>query len=65
MRGTVADFDDTAGLGTVAGDDGRRYPFHCTQLADGTRTVPEGQPVRFEVAPGHLGRWEAVAIERV
>jgi hypothetical protein len=49
----------------VVADDGRRYPFHCTQLADGTRTVPEGAAVRFEVGPGHLGRWEAVAIERV
>jgi CspA family cold shock protein len=65
MRGTVVDFDDAAGLGTVVADDGRRYPFHCTQLADGTRTVPEGAAVRFEAGPGHLGRWEAVAIERV
>jgi cold shock CspA family protein len=64
MRGTVARFDEEVGLGTVAAEDGRSYPFHCTALADGTRTVPEGASVRFDVVPGHLGRWEATAVER-
>ncbi len=64
MQGTVVAFDEAAGLGVVRGADGADYPFHCTQLEDGTRTVPEGTAVIFEVAPGHRGRWEAVAIER-
>jgi cold shock CspA family protein len=64
MRGTVESFDEAAGLGIVRAIDGSTYPFHCTQLADGTRTVPVGAPVLFEVVPGHLGRWEAAAIER-
>jgi cold shock CspA family protein len=63
-RGTVTAFDEPAGIGTVTGADGRAYPFHCTQLADGTRTVPVDTAVLFEVVPGHLGYWEAAAIER-
>jgi cold shock CspA family protein len=64
IRGTVTAFDEAAGIGTLTGADGRTYPFHCTQLADGTRTVPVGTPVLFDVVAGHLGRWEAAAIER-
>ena len=65
MDGTVSRFDEASGLGVVAGADGRAYPFHCTQLVDGTRAVPPGAAVRFVVMAGHLGRWEAAAIERV
>jgi CspA family cold shock protein len=65
MRGRVASFDDAAGLGEVEGDDGRRYPFHCTQIADGSRTIAEGVTVAFEVVAGHRGRWEATAITPV
>jgi len=61
--GTVARFDEARGLGEVAGDDGATYPFHCTGIADGTRTIAEGAAVRFEVVAGRLGRWEAWAIE--
>ena len=44
---------------------GAAYPFHCTRIADGTRTIEVGTAVRFDVVPGHLGRWEATAIERI
>jgi cold shock CspA family protein len=64
MRGTVVAFDEPGGLGVVRGADGADYPFHCTQIADGTRTVAEGTAVIFGVVPGHRGRWEAVGIER-
>lgn len=59
MRGTVAAFDDHAGFGTVTGADGGERWFHCTAIADGTRTIAAGTPVTFEVSPGQLGRWEA------
>ena len=62
MLGRVSDFDEKRGLGTITGDDGRSYPFHCTQIADGSRTIAEGTAVRFSVVP-KLGRWEAGAIE--
>jgi cold shock CspA family protein len=60
--GTVEAFDETVGLGTVRGVDGRAYLFHCAQIADGSRAVPQGARVEFDVVPGHLGRWEAAAV---
>jgi cold shock CspA family protein len=65
MTGRVSTFDERRGLGEVQGDDGEYYPFHCTRIADGSRSIPRGVAVTFEVAPGGLGRWEAVAIRRV
>jgi CspA family cold shock protein len=62
MRGEVAEFDEYVGLGTIEGEDGNRYPFHCTQIADGTRTVPVGAAVTFGVMPGRMGQWEATAV---
>ncbi|MDQ1374471.1 MAG: cold shock protein [Actinomycetota bacterium] len=61
--GVVADFDEKKGYGTMrADDDGRELFFHCTQIADGTRTITVGTHVTFDVVAGHLGRWEATAI---
>ncbi|MFN2606980.1 MAG: cold shock domain-containing protein [Acidimicrobiales bacterium] len=65
MIGVVIDFDEGRGLGTVRGEDGREVSFHCTAVADGTRTVPVGARVAYSVVAGHLGRWEATALERV
>jgi cold shock CspA family protein len=63
VRGTVESFDAEVGLGEVRGDDGVVYPFHCAQIADGSRTIPVGTLVRASVVAGHLGRWEAAGIE--
>ena len=57
--GVVASFDDPRGLGVVRAEDGTEYPFHCTAIADGTRTIDEGAAVDFEVVAGRMGRWEA------
>jgi cold shock CspA family protein len=65
VRGTVTAFDEQRGLGELAGDDGATYTFHCTTIADGTRTIAVGTTVEFAVVPGHLGRWEAAAVEPV
>jgi len=61
--GRVTAFDEHRGLGEVAGDDGTTYSFHCTAITDGTRTIAVGTPVEFEIVAGHLGRWEAAAVE--
>ena len=61
-QGTVVAFDDHVGLGEVETADGTRFPFHCTRIADGSRTVPMGAAVTFEVVPGPLGRWEATSV---
>ena len=64
MRGEVSRFDDPRGLGEVTAEDGTVYPFHCTAIADGTRTVTEGAAVQFEVVAGRMGRWEATGISQ-
>jgi cold shock CspA family protein len=64
MQGRVAAFDEPRGLGTVEAD-GASYPFHCTALLDGTRTIDVGARVTFEVRPAGMGRWEATLIEKV
>ncbi len=59
MTGRVVEFDEHKGYGYVEADDGRRLFFHCTAVADGTRTIAVGTPVVFEVVGGNLGQWEA------
>ncbi|HXX88908.1 MAG TPA: cold-shock protein [Acidimicrobiales bacterium] len=59
LAGWVDEFDEARGLGTISGDDGRRYPFHCTAIADGSRRILVGTRVVFVTSPGHLGRVEA------
>ena len=61
-RGTVTAFDATTGLGEITGDDGASYPFHCTAIADGTRSIEVGRAVAFTVVAGHRGRLEAAGI---
>jgi len=61
LEGTVATFDEAGGYGTVesAGPETGTWFFHCTAIADGSRVIAEGAPVRFEVTAGRLGRFEA------
>jgi CspA family cold shock protein len=63
VSGTVTEFDDDVGLGVITADDGTTYPFHCTQIADGTRTIAVDTPVTFDLI-GRLGRYEASNISR-
>ena len=58
----MSEFDEAAGLGTVTADDGAVYGFHCTQIADGTRTIAVGTWICFDVVAWHRGRYEAVAL---
>lgn len=60
--GKVETFDKDVGLGAVRAEDGRLYPFHCTEIADGSRDIAVGTEVDFAVAPGHGGTWEARAV---
>jgi cold shock CspA family protein len=62
MKGTVAAFDKARGAGEITGADGATYPFHATVITDGSRDIAIGTAVKFDVVPGHLGRWEAAAI---
>jgi cold shock CspA family protein len=61
-RGRVADYDDHKGWGHNATADGRLLFFHCTAIADGTRTIEVGAAVRFDIVAGRAGRWEAAEV---
>jgi cold shock protein len=61
--GRVASFDDQVGRGQIEAQGGLRFPFHCTAIADGTRTIAPDTPVNFRLVPGPLGALEATAIK--
>jgi cold shock CspA family protein len=63
--GVVSQFDEARGLGSVRGDSGGEWPFHCTQISDGTRSIEAGRRVAFEVVASHLGRMEAVRVTKI
>ncbi|HZB41574.1 MAG TPA: cold shock domain-containing protein [Ilumatobacter sp.] len=64
MRGTVSQFDDVKGLGVITTADGRAFPFHCIEIADGTRTIEAGQVVTFRPLP-RFGAFQAGAIDKI
>jgi cold shock CspA family protein len=51
VTGNVSHFDEPAGLGSIAGDDGATYAFHCIEISDGTRAIDAGQRVAFTPLP--------------
>jgi CspA family cold shock protein len=60
-RGIVAAFDEQSGLGVVATHEGTEYPFHCIEIADGSRAIDLGTEVSFDLL-AKFGRWEAANI---
>jgi cold shock CspA family protein len=60
MTGTVVEFDADVGLGVILAGD-VRYPFHCVEIADGSRDVEVGAVVTFDVLT-KFGRYEASGI---
>ena len=58
-------FDEAAGIGAVRDGDGREWPFHCTRISDGSRSIEVGAPVVFEVGPGGPGQWEATSVVKL
>jgi cold shock CspA family protein len=62
--GTVTAFDEDRGLGEITASGGEVHHFHCTGIADGSRTIEVGADVRFGIIPGRLGRWEAWDVQK-
>jgi CspA family cold shock protein len=60
LTGTVVEFDALVGLGVIEADD-VAYPFHCIEIADGSRDIAVGAEVIFEVL-AKFGRYEAASI---
>jgi cold shock CspA family protein len=61
LTGRVAAFDRDRGLGEVVTADHTAYPFHCIEIADGSRDIEVGLDVVFERRP-KLGRLEAAGL---
>jgi cold shock CspA family protein len=65
VDGIVETFDERRGDGFVTSDRGERLYFHCVSIADGTRRIEVGAPVRAQRRVGHVGRDEVVDVARV
>ena len=62
--GRVSAFDEVAGLGVITTSDDLEYPFHCVEIADGSRSIEVGTEVEFEILR-KLGRLESSRIRAV
>ena len=62
-HGSVVAFDREVGLGTLRDDTGGEWPFHCIEIADGTRDIEVGVAVTFGLV-AKLGRYEAAQVTR-
>lgn len=61
--GTISEFDDDSGLGTVRDQaDGSVFDFHCTAIIDGSRHIEVDRVVSFVLRAGHVGRIEAAQV---
>jgi cold shock CspA family protein len=60
--GRVATFDEFAGRGEIEARGGLRFPFHCTAITDGSRSIAPDTVVKFRIVPGPLGALEATRI---
>ncbi len=61
--GTVTEFDDPKGWGTITSVGGEEdLFFHCTAIAGGSRSIAVGTPVAFAIVAGNRGCWEAADI---
>ena len=61
-RVAVVEFDDHAGRGEVEAGGGLRFPFHCTAIADGTRTIGPTHRCGSASCSVRSARYEATAI---
>jgi hypothetical protein len=60
----VVEFDGAVGWGSVrVHPSGEVLGFHCLDIADGTRHIAVGTPVRCRRV-GRLGHWEAADLTR-
>lgn len=64
LPGTITEFDEAKGLGTVTADNGTAYVFHVIEIADGTRSIDVGQAVRFQPL-AKFGRFQASKLRKV
>jgi len=63
--GRVIEFDEHVGLGVVADGADETFPFHCTQIVDGSRTIDVGTSVVFVVVENRPKGPEAYEISKI
>ena len=63
-RGSVIEFDEAVGLGSISADDGAVFRFHLIEIADGTRSIDVGQDVAF-VELSRFGELQAGSIHKL
>ena len=61
ITGVIQAFDAAVGLGVIRTDQGEQVPFHCIEIADGTRVIEVGTAVTADRIP-KLGRYEAASV---
>lgn len=59
----MVEYDDHKGYGFVATADGRRLFFHCTAIADGSRTIPVDVEVEYDEVVDARGEPEAAGVK--
>ena len=64
ITGVVEAFDAAVGLGVIRAVNGEAVPFHCIEIADGSRTIEIGVAVAADRI-AKLGRYEAASIRPV
>lgn len=65
LRGVVDAFDEAAGWGTLQTARGDSVFFHCTRIADGSRSIPVGVDVEARCEPIGIGDWEATGVRQL
>lgn len=65
LTGVVDAFDEDMGLGSVRHESGSSLDFHCTAIADSTRSIAVGTAVAFTICTGHNGTVEARAMVKL
>lgn len=62
MRGRVAEYDDHKGYGELEVEGGGRLFFHCTAIANGSRSIAVGAEVEYEPRTDPRGKHEAANV---
>jgi hypothetical protein len=55
ITGVIEGFDDRRGYGLLVDQAGRRFFFHCVDIIDGSRSIPNGAAASGERTVGLLG----------
>lgn len=63
-QGKVTSFDEHVGLGVIECNN-EQIPFHCINIADGSRSIEIGTQVTFEKYDHPRGREEARNISKL